>query len=167
MPTMPFETYAALLNRKIVVPSSKSNYVAIDRDYWIASLHAHLAEVDLDPDWYVRNYPDIAVAIETGVVTGATQHYCESGYFEHRLPYRIDVDPAWYIAQYPDVEAAVAQKMFGSAQDHFEESGYREGRHPFAGFALRKRPDSTAVSAANGKTAQPVRKPAGQTPIRR
>ena len=50
-PTL-FETYATLLNRKIVLPSSTSNYVAIDRDYWIASLAARLAEVDLDPAWY-------------------------------------------------------------------------------------------------------------------
>jgi len=164
IPAMPFETYAALLNRKIVVPSSKSNYVAIDRDHWIALLHSRLAEVDLDPDWYARRYPDVALAIEGRIIRDAMQHYCESGYFEHRLPYRIDVDAAWYIAQYPDVQAAVAQKLFGSAQDHFEETGYREGRHPFAGFALRKRPDPAVEAGA--KPAGAGRKAAGQSPRR-
>ena len=164
---MPFETYATLLNRKIVLPSSTSNYVAIDRDYWIASLAARLAEVDLDPAWYARRYPDVAAAIEKQGIRDAMQHYCESGYFEHRLPYRIDVDSAWYVAQYPDVQAAIAQRLFGSAQGHFEETGYREGRHPFAGFALRKRPDTDPGLGVEGKPAQAGRKPAGHTLPRR
>ena len=138
---MPFETYASLLNLKIIIPSSKSNYVAVEKSYWIASFFPRLAQIDLDQDWYLHRYPDVAAAIGSDMVADARQHYCESGYFEHRMPYRIDVDEAWYAAQYADVQAAVAKQVFGSAQEHFEAIGYREGRHPYAGFALRERAD--------------------------
>ena len=142
---MPFETYAALLNLKIIIPSSKSNYVAVEKSYWIASFFPKIAQIDLDQDWYLQRYPDVAAAIGRDMIADARQHYCESGYFEHRIPYHIDVDEGWYIAQYADVQAAVAKQVFGSAQEHFEEIGYREGRHPYPGFSLRNRGDKPAA----------------------
>ncbi len=142
---MPFETYATLLNLKIVIPSSKSNYVAIEKSYWIALFFPNIAQIDLDQDWYLKRYPDVAAAVGSDVVADAQQHYCESGYFEHRIPYQIDVDEGWYVAQYADVQAAVAKQVFNSAQEHFEKTGYREGRYPYAGFALRKRDDKPSA----------------------
>jgi len=136
---MPFETYAMLLNLKKVLPSSKSNYVAVDRDYWIAAFSAHVGQVDLDEEWYLGRYPDVAEAVSGGVLRGALDHYCHSGYFEHRMPYFIKVNTEWYLSENPDVEGAIRHEIYKSAQEHFEETGYREGRHPYPGFALRKR----------------------------
>ena len=133
------ETYATLLNMKVVIPSSKTSYVATDRRFWQSLLALRVDDIDLDEVWYLQRYPDIADAIRKGVLKSARDHYIHVGYLEHRMPYPIDVDSAWYLAQYSDVKAAVLDKLFISAQDHFEESGYREGRYPFPNFSLRTR----------------------------
>ena len=141
---MALDTYASLLNLKIIVPSSKTNYVAIERFYWQGVFELRLSDVDIDEAWYLGQYPDVAAAIEKNVIKNARQHFCQSGYFEHRMPYRIDVDSEWYLATNPDVLEAVRKGTFSSPQEHFEMLGYKEGRHPHAGFALRKK---GAVSA--------------------
>ena len=138
---MPFETYATLLNLRKVLPSVKSNYVAIEKDYWIAVFASKVGEVCVREDWYLDKYPDVADAIRSGLVASALEHYCFFGYFEHRMPYPIEVDAAWYAAQYNDVHMALTQNVFSSAQEHFEAVGFREGRHPYPGFALRKTSD--------------------------
>ena len=145
---MSVESYATLLNLKMVVPSSKSNYVAVDRDYWIYSFGSRIAEIDLDESWYLKRHPDVEAAIEKGLVSSAQQHYCESGYFEHRMPYQINVDEKWYIGQYEDVQTAIAKQHFTSAQEHFESIGFKEGRHPYPSFALRQRARQSAASNA-------------------
>ncbi len=131
------ETYAALLNLKIIIPSSKTSYVAVDRDFWQSLFVSRIADVDLDEAWYLRRNPDVAGAIRDGLLKDAQEHYAQTGYLEHRMPYPIEVDDNWYLAQYSDVNEAVKNRTFASAQDHFEESGYREGRFPFANFSLR------------------------------
>ena len=131
------ETYAAMLNRKIVIPSAKTHYVAVEKNYWTEFFGHRIANVDVDEAWYLDRYPDVAKAIEDKILTSALEHYCQSGYFEHRMPYYISVDPQWYIEQYPDVRGAVENNVFSSAQAHFELIGFREGRHPFPSFALR------------------------------
>ena len=142
---MAVETYATLLNLKLVVPASKSNYVAVNRDFWISALSDRLSNIDLDEVWYCEKYKDVASAIEAGFVQSARQHYCESGYFEHRMPYAITVDPDWYLLHNEDVREAVSNRLFASAQQHFEDVGYREGRHPFANFALRRRESASTT----------------------
>jgi hypothetical protein len=114
------ETYAALLNKKTVVPSSKTHYVAVEKSYWIEFFGLHIASVDVDEAWYLDRYPDVAQAIENNILKSAVEHYCQSGYFEHRMPYYISVDPIWYIEQYADVRAAIENRVFTSAQAHFE-----------------------------------------------
>ena len=133
------ETYAALLNLKIIIPSSKTSYVAVDRDFWHSLFAARVADVDLDETWYLARYPDVADAMRQGTLDSAREHYVATGYLEHRMPYLIEVDNDWYLAQYGDVDEAVQNRIFFSAQDHFEEMGYREGRFPFANFSLRSR----------------------------
>lgn len=135
---MPFETYATLLNLRKVLPSVKSNYVAIEKDYWISVFASKVGEVHVDEEWYLAKHPDVAEAIKDGAVASALEHYCFFGYFEHRMPYSIKVDSNWYVSQYDDVNLAITQNIFSSAQEHFEGVGFREGRHPYAGFALRK-----------------------------
>ena len=138
------ETYAALLNLKMIVPSSKTNYVAIEKHYWQGAFEIRLLEIDVDETWYIEHYPDVAAAIAKRTIRDARHHYCQSGYFEHRMPYQIEVLADWYLSQYPDVRDAVGQGVFSSPQEHFEKLGYQEGRHPFPEFSLRKR--SVALS---------------------
>ena len=131
------ETYAAMLNRKLVIPSAKTHYVAVEKNYWIEFFGLRIANVDIDEAWYLHHNPDVAQAIRDKVVDSAQQHYCQSGYFEHRMPYEIIVDANWYLEQYTDVREAIENQVFTSAQAHFELIGFREGRHPFPNFALR------------------------------
>ncbi len=140
------ETYATLLNLKVIVPSTKTNYVAVERHYWQNAFEAKLSEIEVDEEWYLLQYPDVALALANRVVGNARQHYCQSGYFEHRMPYKIEVQPEWYMAQYPDVRDAVKQGVFASPQEHFERLGYQEGRFPYPEFALRKRRASVATN---------------------
>ncbi len=135
------ETYASLLNRKILIPSQKSNYIAVDRDFWVVTVRSSIAKIAVDEAYYLARYPDVAQAIANGIIGSAAEHFCESGYFEHRMPYRIVVDEPWYLAQYPDIADALAAKAITSAQTHFEEVGFAEGRVPFPNFALRWRDD--------------------------
>ena len=136
------ETYAAMLNRKLVIPSAKTHYVAVEKSYWIEFFGLRIAGVDLDEPWYLERYPDVARAIDDNIIKSARQHYCQSGYFEHRIPYPISVEPEWYIEQYPDVREAIENKVFPSAQIHFELIGFKEGRHPYPSFSLRLRPEA-------------------------
>jgi hypothetical protein len=146
---MPVETYASLLNLRKVLPSTKSNYVAVDRDYWVSILGQNISQIAFDADWYLKRYPDVAEAVRVGALKSALEHYCHSGYFEHRMPYRIEVDAKWYLSEYPDVELALNRNVFSSAQDHFEQIGYQEGRFPYPGFALRKIGDAPVLRAVN------------------
>jgi hypothetical protein len=124
---------------KIVVQSTNNNYIAIETNFWKSVAAAFIAQIDMDEAWYLKQYPDVLSAMKAGMLRDARQHYIETGYFEHRMPYLIETDSEWYLAQYPDVSAAVEQKVFQSAQEHFEESGFREGRFPFPNFALRQK----------------------------
>ena len=141
---MSVESYATLLNLKLVVPSSKSNYVAVDRSFWTHTFGCQIAEIALDEGWYRHRYSDVEDAVRSGALVDAKQHYRESGYFEHRMPFAIAVDERWYLNQYDDVGAAISRKLYGSAQDHFEEVGFKEGRLPYPGFSLSKRPETVA-----------------------
>ncbi len=132
-------TYASLLNRQLVVPSAKQPFIAVDKHFLLDLMMPLLERVKVDENWYLRNYPDVKAAINSGVVPHATAHFCRFGYYEHRMPYRILVDEAWYLNEYPDVRDAVAARTFSSGQAHFEELGYKEGRFPYAGFRFDER----------------------------
>ena len=135
---MTAETYATLLNLRLVVHSSKSNYVAVDRNFWTHSFGSQIDGIEIDEAWYRERYDDVASAIKNGTVLDARQHFRESGYFEHRMPFAIGVNETWYLQQYADVGDAIAKAVYASAQEHFEQVGYREGRLPFPGFSLTK-----------------------------
>lgn len=135
--TAGFEPYATLLNQKIIVPSQRTNYIAVDRNHLISFLEPHIRRIRVDEAWYLERYPDVREAVESGSLVNGAEHYWRSGYYEHRLPYAIEVDETWYIAQYPDIGDAVANGMFGSGQAHFNEVGFAEGRLPFAHFSFR------------------------------
>jgi hypothetical protein len=130
-------TYATLINRKLIVPSSRKPFVAVDEHFVTQLLMPGLQKIQVDEDWYLNYYPDVRDAIQRGVVPGAKAHYCQYGYFEHRMPQQILVDEPWYLSEYPDVrEGVVDAKDFDSGQDHFERLGYKEGRYPYRDFHL-------------------------------
>jgi hypothetical protein len=131
---MSFDTYATLLNKKLVVPSQKTSYVAVERQHFARLLEPHIERIRLDQDWYVQQYPDVRDAIDRGEFSSAAEHYVKVGYFEHRMPHAIEVEEAWYLEQYPDVRDAVASGIFATGQTHFTRVGFREGRFPHPNF---------------------------------
>jgi hypothetical protein len=121
---MSFDTYATLLNKKLVVPSQQ----------FAMLLGPHIERIRLDEDWYLKQYPDVRDAIDRGEFSSASEHYTKVGYFEHRMPHAIEVEEAWYLEQYPDVRDAVANGVFANGQTHFTRVGFREGRFPHPNF---------------------------------
>jgi hypothetical protein len=92
-----------------------------------------LAGVQVDENWYLKQYPDVAQAISDDMVGSARQHFIDNGYFEGRLPFAMDVDEKFYQKEYPDVADSIKRGSEASAQDHFLRDGYKEGRLPFRG----------------------------------
>jgi hypothetical protein len=90
-----------------------------------------LQGIEVDEEWYLRQYPDIAEAIRNKTVNSAKEHFLSDGYFEGRLPFPIKVNEAWYLEQNPGVADYIARGELKSAQQHFNSNGYREGRRPF------------------------------------
>jgi hypothetical protein len=134
MAAVPFST---LVNTKLFIPSTKTQYTAVNRNYLIDLLKPTLRLIYVDSAWYIKTYKDIAPAIEAGKITSAEEHYVTCGFYEHRMPYEILVDEPWYRKQYPDIDAAVEQGVFENASRHFYVQGFREGRMPHADFAFR------------------------------
>ena len=128
--------YGSLLGRKMVVPSTRTGYIAVDQFLFFELMARRLVDVPVDDAWYLATYPDIREAIATGAVSNAALHYARFGYFEHRMPRNIVVDPVWYLEAHPDVREAIGKKVYNSAQEHYELAGFREGRLPYAGFNL-------------------------------
>ena len=128
--------YGSLLGRKMVVPSTRTGYIAVDQFLFFELMARRLVDVPVDDAWYLATYPDIREAIATGAVSNAAHHYARFGYFEHRMPRNIVVDPVWYLEAHPDVREAIGKKVYNSAQEHYELAGFREGRLPYAGFNL-------------------------------
>ena len=128
--------YGQLLGRKLVVPSTRTGYIAVDQFLFFELMARRLQHVAVDTEWYLKTYPDLAEAIKSGAVKSAVHHYARFGYFEHRLPREIKVDEAWYLEAHPDVKEAISKKVYASAQEHYQIAGFREGRLPYPGFDL-------------------------------
>jgi hypothetical protein len=134
---MPHDTYATLINKKLVVPSAKTQYLAVDRAFFTGLLAHTLASVYVDEAWYLEHSPDVQAAIKRDEFASAADHFATVGFYEHRMPYEIDVDEDWYLESYPDIATAVEKGVFASGHAHFYMLGYREGRYPHANFSLR------------------------------
>ena len=130
-------SFATLINQKMVIPSPRTQYVAVDKNHFVEFLKPTLRNVYVDTEWYLRTNPDIADAVQSGVVADAREHYVTFGYYEHRMPYEIKVKEDWYLAQYADVKEAVSNGLFLSAHEHYYIAGFKEGRLPYANFSLR------------------------------
>jgi hypothetical protein len=137
VPSSPrLSTFATLLNQKIVILSSSSEYVAVDRYFFNECIGPLISKIMLDEQWYLQKYSDVRQAIAKKMVRNAKDHFVRFGYFEHRLPYYIEVQEDWYLEQYTDIRRAIGQREFESGQEHFEASGFREGRMPHPHFEL-------------------------------
>jgi hypothetical protein len=89
-----------------------------------------LRGIEVDEDWYLKQYPDVKEAISRGVFRSGKHHFVENGYFEGRRPYRVVVDEEWYGRAYPDVNEGLEFGEVSSFQEHFELYGEKEGRLP-------------------------------------
>jgi hypothetical protein len=145
---IPVVSFAHLSNAKLVMVSPKPHYYVVEKYFLQNCLRCMTERIPVDQNWYRSKYPDVADAIEAGLVADARDHYVRHGYFEHRMPFAISVDTPWYLDRNADVREAVAQRHFSSAQEHFEVVGYREGRLPFEGFAIHGAPSTDNVEAA-------------------
>lgn len=106
-----------------------------------------MASADLfNESWYLRSYPDVAAAVDAGVIDART-HFELYGMNEGRAPGPL-FNPQFYLAQNPDVAAAVEQGLF-TAYEHFVNYGMAEGRSPVAyfdeAFYLERNPDVAAA----------------------
>jgi hypothetical protein len=43
----------------------------------------------VDAEWYLSRYPEVAKAIESGVMASAQQHFDQHGYREGRMPHAL------------------------------------------------------------------------------
>ncbi|MFT4257003.1 MAG: CDP-glycerol glycerophosphotransferase family protein [Pseudoxanthomonas sp.] len=80
----------------------------------------------LDPDWYKRQYPDLAVS---GM--DPLEHYLNFGAAEGRNPCA-SFDTEYYLSRNPDVAASGMNPLL-----HFCEHGWLESRLPMEGFDLK------------------------------
>ncbi len=121
-----------LIRRSIEISTIRGELrVNVSYEDFVKILKKMIVGIEVDEDWYLRTYEDIAKAIRDGIVKSAQQHFVDDGYFEGRLPFAMRVDERWYITQYPDVADSVRKGVVVSGQSHFDEDGYREGRLPF------------------------------------
>ena len=117
-----FVTFAAMKG-ELTISASYSQFTVLIRTL--------LQGIEIDEEWYLRQYPDVAEAIRKKIVNSAKEHFLNDGYFEGRIPFPIKVDEAWYLQQNPGVAEFIERGELESAQQHFNDNGYREGRQPF------------------------------------
>jgi len=124
----PFE----VLKSYITISSVKGELmVSCSYENLVQLLRQVIIGVEVDEQWYLQRYPDIAEAVQQGLVQSARLHFVNDGYFEGRLPFPMRVDERYYLAQNTGVADYVRKGMLESGQQHFDENGYAEGRLPF------------------------------------
>ena len=74
--------------------------------------------------WYLRHNPDVAAAVEAGLIDAKT-HFEQYGRLEGRAPGPL-FDPERYLNENPDVRMAVANGLT-TAYDHFPNTGSKKG----------------------------------------
>ena len=121
-----------VIRRAVEITTVKGELrVNVSYDSFVDILRLIISGIEMDEEWYLREYPDIAEAVKIGRIPSARQHFIDDGYFEGRLPFPIQVDERWYLERNPDVAENVRKDVLSSGQQHFTEDGYREGRLPF------------------------------------
>lgn len=127
-------SFAQLVFESKLVGAGDAGRFEVSRALLIELLRPMFQALRFDPVWYQSAYPDIAAAHRAGTLTDLKAHYCEFGFFEHRLPCLVRVDESFYTSEYPDIGTAIAEGRLASAQWHFETFGFSEGRLPWRGW---------------------------------
>ena len=103
---------------------------------------AFSVNTSFDSAYYLSQNPDVAAAIEAGLIGSAEEHYNLFGFSEGRDPNPY-FDTSFYLEQNPDVAAAGINPF-----DHFIQFGEAEGRAPNAifdpAYYLAQNPDVAA-----------------------
>ena len=121
-----------MIRRSVEISTVKGELrVNVSYEDFITLLKTMLAGIEVNEEWYLQTYDDIASAVRDGTIMSAKQHFVDDGYFEGRMPFPIQVDEGWYLQQNPDVAESVRRGIIESGQAHFQDDGYREGRLPF------------------------------------
>jgi len=122
-----------LIRRSVEIATVRGELrVNVSYDDFIRILRLMISGIEVNEEWYLREYEDIGQAIREGTIASAKQHFMDDGYFEGRLPFPMPVDEKWYLDENPDVAESVRKGIVDSAEQHFVEDGYREGRLPYA-----------------------------------
>lgn len=87
----------------------------------------HSPNIFFDEAWYLRAYPDAALAIRRGEAASGFDHYCRIGFCEHSPHWLFD--EALYRRNYPQLTDEVLQSAaFINGYDHYLRHGARENR---------------------------------------
>jgi hypothetical protein len=124
----PFEILKSYLTLETVDGELKASCTY---ETFIEMLRRVIVGVQVDAEWYRVRYPDIAEAIDQGIVASPQRHFVDDGYFEGRQPFEIKVDERYYLTANPGVADFVRRGLLADGQQHFDENGYQEGRLPF------------------------------------
>ena len=83
-----FDSYATLVVKKLLLPSEKTKYVAVERGFLADVLRNRLEQIRVDEEWYLDGNPDVRDAVRSGVVKNARAHYVSHRVFRasHALP---------------------------------------------------------------------------------
>jgi hypothetical protein len=119
------------LIKKLETKSNGQRRVTMTYEEFKDVIKLLLRAVDVNEEWYRREYDDVAAEIgEAKTYHSAKHHFVEEGYFEGRLPRPHVLDEEWYMRRYEDVAEGVRDGSFVSALGHYAEYGYAEGRMP-------------------------------------
>ena len=73
--------------------------VSCTYEAFVEMLRRMIAGIRVDAAWYRSRYPDIAEAIDQGIVGSPQKHFVDDGYFEGRMPFEIKVDERYYLIE--------------------------------------------------------------------
>src|SRR5215469_15255024 len=77
-----------LIRRMVEVSTVRGELrVSLSYEDFVKILRLMISGMEVDEAWYLREYEDIARAVQSGRVTSARQHFVNDGYFEGRLPF--------------------------------------------------------------------------------
>ena len=122
--------FAFLKQKYKIMATSDRDRINLTYADFIEITKSLLRAAAVDEPWYLREYPDVADGVKTGIFKSARHHFVENGYLEGRRPCEFEVDAEWYLQRYPDVADGVSSGTINSAEEHFARDGYAEGRLP-------------------------------------
>jgi GT2 family glycosyltransferase/SAM-dependent methyltransferase len=126
-----------------------------ERDIQQAQIRAVVASPLFDPDWYLRQYPDVALAGED-----PAHHYALHGAAECRSP-GPDFDAEAYLTTYPDVAASGVNPLL-----HYIQWGQAEGRELYPRGQIRVVSESALFDADWYRQRYPDVAASGEDPAR-